>query len=140
VDSATNCVIGLSYDANGNHLLGPSQGCTGNDCYDVANRMTLSANIGFGIGYAPDNKRVWERRNPGDETYQERVMFYGVDGMRLGIYKVKFATNPTHIRFHKITESIYFGSKLTWQNGERIVTDRLGSVVQRGYRQYLGAS
>jgi hypothetical protein len=59
-------------------------------------------------------------------------MFYGVDGMRLGIYKVKFATNPTHIRFHKITESIYFGSKLIWQNGERIVTDRLGSVVQRG--------
>jgi RHS repeat-associated protein len=132
VDPATNRVIGLSYDANGNHLLGPNQGCTGNDCYDVANRMTLSANIGLGIGYAPDNKRVWERRNPGDETYQERVMFYGVDGMRLGIYKVKFATNPTHIRCHKITESIYFGSKLIWQNGERIVTDRLGSVVQRG--------
>jgi hypothetical protein len=52
--------------------------------------------------------------------------------MRLGIYKVKFAANPAHTRYHKITESIDFGSKLIWQNGERIVTDRSGSVVQRG--------
>jgi hypothetical protein len=132
VDPATNRVIGLSSDASGNHLLGLNQGCTGSDCYDVANRMTLSANIGLGIGYDPDNKRVWERRNPGDETYQERVMFYGVDGMRLGICKVKYAANPAHLRFHQVTKSIYFGSKLIWQNGERMVRDRLGSVVRRG--------
>jgi hypothetical protein len=74
--------------------------------------MTQSANIGLGIGYAPDNKRVWERLNLGNETYQRRVMFYGVDGMRQGICKVKFATNPAHIRCHPTTESIRTGSNL----------------------------
>jgi RHS repeat-associated protein len=132
IDPATSRVAGLSYDANGNQLIGPTMGCSGNDCYDVANRMTLSPTATIGIGYAPDNKRVWERRVLSGENYEERVMFYGVDGMRLGIYKASFATNPTSIKFSKITESIYFGSKLIWQNGERIVSDRLGSVVQRG--------
>ena len=106
----------------------------------MLNRFAFPNSSEIGIAYAADNKRIWERRSPSQDVYEERAMFYGIDGMRLGIYEVVNATSTT-LEFRKLTESTYFGSKLIAQrdkNGttERVMTDRLGSVVLRGSTRF----
>jgi RHS repeat-associated protein len=93
-----------------------------------------------GVGYAPDNKRVFQRKEVSSGVFEERVMFYGPDGMRLGIYKL--ATVSGSLRMEKATESFYWGSKLVKQfdavavSYEDVVQDRLGSVLARGVTRF----
>jgi hypothetical protein len=73
-------------------------------------------------------------------VFEERVMFYGVDGMRLGIYKL--TTVSGSLGMEKATESFYWGSKLVKQfdalavSYEDVVQDRLGSVLARGVTRF----
>ncbi|MCC6589029.1 MAG: hypothetical protein IT168_20190 [Bryobacterales bacterium] len=130
VDPATNRVNGAAYDANGNMQLAGWGACTPN-CYDVENRYTG----GGAFGYAPDNKQVLRYRTyyvEGEEQQDTRLTFYGIDGKRLGIYKLlKQSGAGGLLRADKVQENVYVAGRLIWQSGEFIVTDRLGSVVLR---------
>lgn len=130
-------------DANGNFLC---SGCA----YDVENRLILNATWSgtpmAGIGYAPDNKRVWELKQTAPETWVDWISFYGVDGQRLGIYQVEMASvgnRPVpQARSYIAQANYYFRGRMIYQQTgasgqlDAIMHDRLGSVVARGYSTF----
>jgi RHS repeat-associated protein len=124
VNAATNQLVNVSYDANGNQLDGLYS-------YDAENRLALAPGIQY--GYDSRNKRVWSGTTSGS-TITQTVYFYGVDGQRLGIYS--FTTPPSEGGSPELSAvakslGVYFGSKRvgTVTNGATasFTQDRLGS-------------
>jgi RHS repeat-associated protein len=125
VNAATNQLVNVSYDANGNQLDGLYS-------YDAENRLALAPGIQY--GYDSRNKRVWSGTTSGS-TITQTVYFYGVDGQRLGIYS--FTTPPSEGGSPELSAvakslGVYFGSKRvgTVTNGATasFTQDRLGST------------
>jgi RHS repeat-associated protein len=124
VNAATNQIVGVTYDANGNQL-------SGGYGYDAENRMATATGIQY--GYDSRNKRVWSGLTSGSSVTQT-VYFYGVDGQRLGIYS--FTTPPSEGGSPQLSAlskslAVYFGGKRvgTVTNGAtaNFTQDRLGS-------------
>jgi RHS repeat-associated protein len=124
VIAATNQIVGLNYDANGNQL-------SGGYGYDAENRLVTASGIQY--GYDSRNKRVWSGVMSGS-TVTQTVYFYGVGGQRLGIYS--FTTPPSSLGSPELSDgakslAVYFGGKrvVTVTNGTTysFTQDRLGS-------------
>ena len=67
-----------------------------------------------GIAYAHDNQRVWERRILSLDVYEERVHFYGIDGLRLTSqgYGETRPVDPRHTQeAYKINRRVAFSIK-----------------------------
>src|SRR5271156_2900254 len=104
VNAATNQIVGVTYDANGNQL-------SGGYGYDAENRLLTAAGIQY--GYDSRNKRVWSGATSGSSVTQT-VYFYGVGGQRLGIYS--FTTPPSAGGAPQLSDGakslgVYFGGK-----------------------------
>jgi RHS repeat-associated protein len=116
-DPATNRLIGVPYDANGNNTtpLGPC--CT--TAYDAENRM-VSQSTSSAWTYDPSNKRVAQAN-----TYTWTLYFYDIFGKQIETVAgdVDYPNTPT-----TGTTNVYFGSKMIQAAGVTVVTDRLGSV------------
>jgi RHS repeat-associated protein len=121
-DAATNRRVGASYDANGNEY-GPATS------YDVENRMKSWDGTRV-YGYDVWNRRVYEEVYSGAQRVSERVTFYGAGGERMATYERQ--TYPYYGEFTALYTQVWFGGKLVEMNGERVVEDRLGSVVVHG--------
>ncbi|MBL8295559.1 MAG: hypothetical protein JNN08_27185, partial [Bryobacterales bacterium] len=68
-------------------------------CYDIENRPTCSTPYTYAIGYAPDNKRIWEGAayndpGTGHDFSEDRFTLYGLDGQRVGIYRIRNRMSP----------------------------------------------
>ena len=137
VDSATNRVNGLSYDANGNVTSGlPIQGINPTLTYDQDNRLASVNTVpAEQYAYSPDNKRIWKKQIDGTEE----LYFIGVTGQKLGHYKIVVTENSqtqwSTISLTTVRTNQYFGGRFIVavdQYGSRIpqYEDRLGSVVQ----------
>jgi RHS repeat-associated protein len=109
VDPATNRITnsGMSYDANGSLTAMPGLNMT----YDTDNRM-LSNSSGDSYLYDASGQRVMKTNGSTLEYY-----FYGVEGNLLNNWPNGY--------------NVYFGSKLIYNSGGTVVTDRLGSVVHK---------
>jgi YD repeat-containing protein len=109
VNPATNRITnaGMSYDANGNLTAMPGLTMT----YDTDNRM-LSNSSGDSYLYDAAGQRV-KKTNGGITA----LYFYGVDGNLLHNWPSGY--------------NVYFGNKLIYNSTAAVVTDRLGSVVQK---------
>jgi RHS repeat-associated protein len=109
VDPATNRMTnsGMSYDANGSLTAMPGLTMT----YDTDNRM-LSNSSGDSYFYDASGQRVMKTNGSTLEYY-----FYGVEGNLLNNWPNGY--------------NVYFGSKLIYNSGGTVVTDRLGSVVHK---------
>jgi RHS repeat-associated protein len=128
VNPATNRVVGLGYDNNGNQTnwttpLGPVTAA-----YDVDNRLaSISTPNGSEVyAYSSANQRLRK---------QGKLYFYGVGGELLVEYDFAYGgggTTPLNPR-----TQVYFGGMLVFGEGDRrITTDRLGSTVRtEGYFQ-----
>ncbi len=114
VNGVTNRITdaGYQYDLNGNLTASPGAAFT----YDVANRV-----ISNGAAYDPNNRRVWDG---------SRIYFYAPNGQWLASYQPNFA--PTFSTFTRLNVNVWFGGKLIRQNGNWVMTDRLGSVRANG--------
>jgi len=123
VDPATNRLIGVTYDPNGNQNSGA--GWT----YDVANRL-MSAS-GEHYAYVASNKRVWKRKS----SNVEEVYFYDLSGRRIGTYEMRF--QGAQLRMVRTKEEFYFAGKLIRSGDDAIALDRLASVR---YRRNLNTS
>jgi YD repeat-containing protein len=104
VNPATNQLVNVTYDADGNQLYGLYS-------YDAENRLALAPGIQY--GYDSRNKRVWSGTTSGS-TITQTVYFYGVDGQRLGIYS--FTTPPSELGSPELSDgakslAVYFGGK-----------------------------
>jgi RHS repeat-associated protein len=119
-DPATNRIVGASYDANGN-LLG------GGYSYDVENRLVSAGAEQY--AYDGNNRRVWKRRQVGEEEYRLEVFFYGLGGERLGTYEM--VRNGATLTFTTVADNLYFGGRLIRSGREVVAVDRLGSVRWR---------
>jgi RHS repeat-associated protein len=124
VNAATNQIVGVTYDANGNQL-------SGGYGYDAENRLATATGIQY--GYDSRNKRVWSGVTSGSSVTQT-VYFYGVDGQRLGIYS--FVTPPSELGAPQLSDvpkslAVYFGGKrvgtVTSGVTYSFTQDRLGS-------------
>jgi RHS repeat-associated protein len=122
-DWATNRIIGLNYDANGNQK---PQG-SGN-WYDIENRL-ISWDNGTFYGYAPSNKRVLKKTST-TEDYS-----FWVSGKVIGVYR----WNGTV--FTEQSRKVHFGGRVIAPpaSGAGKAYDRLGSEVRDGstVRQYF---
>jgi YD repeat-containing protein len=116
-DPATNRLIGVPYDANGNNLTSIGPRCT--TTYDVENRMVSQSTSSTWI-YDPSNKRVGQMT-----TYAWTLYFYDIFGKQIETVSgdVDYPDTPT-----TGTTNVYFGSRLIQASGVTVVTDRLGSV------------
>jgi RHS repeat-associated protein len=122
-DPASNRIVGVPYDANGN---------LGGSGYDVENRL-----IQYGLeqyGYAPTNQRVWKQWMTWPEGVTiDAVHFYGVEGRKLGSYRFS-SWEQEQPQVDTLSEDVYFGGKLLYQWGY-VVRDRIGSVRARWTQQ-----
>jgi RHS repeat-associated protein len=131
VDGNTNRISssGYTYDANGNMTQMPKGSGSMTLEYDHSNRMTKATHPDGAedYRYAPDNRRIW--RNQGKtvcnsvdnsntvsfapfEVNAEQVIFYGLDGRKMGVYCV---TSSPDGGFQVITaseENVYYGGRL----------------------------
>jgi RHS repeat-associated protein len=124
VDGATNRIVGMSYDANGNMYTGAST------VFDVGNRLVTQNNEYY--GYLADNKRVYKRKGPPNVAAPPaEVYYYDVTGQRIGTYEVRIDGYPVQTYLVKKKEEFYFGGKLVRSGDEAVVADRLGSVRYR---------
>jgi RHS repeat-associated protein len=121
-NSATNEIVGQSYDLNGNQLTAP--GVTGSVTYDAENRMVAAP----GVQYAYDsrNKRVWSATldSSGNLTSQT-AYFYGIDGKKLASYTL--TVSGTHLYDPPAETDVYFAGRRVYVNGAIFSEDRLGS-------------
>ena len=122
VNTATNQIVGQSYDANGNQSGTPLVGVTVG--YDAENRVATASG---GVQYAYDsrNKRVWRSILSGGNLAQQ-VYVYGVDGQKIGTYTFTLGqygeTNVAEMTNSTVLLATFFGHK-------RVGTyDRLGSA------------
>jgi RHS repeat-associated protein len=121
VNTATNQIVGQSYDANGNQLAGPLGGVN----YDAENRIVSVSSAGVQYAYDSRNKRIWRSILSGGNLAQQ-VYVYGVDGQKIGTYTFTLAqygqTNTPEMTNSTVLLATFFGHK-------RVGTyDRLGSA------------
>jgi RHS repeat-associated protein len=119
-DPATNRLIGVSYDANGNNITPGAPCCA--TTYDVENRIVsqyLDRSTPTWI-YDPSGKRV--AQVPGNTW---TLYFYDIFGKQIATLSGDSSYPNTPVSG---TTNVYFGSKLVQANGVTVVTDRLGSV------------
>jgi RHS repeat-associated protein len=116
-DPATNRLIGVPYDGNGNNVTAIGPCCS--TSYDVENRMISQSTSSSWI-YDPSNKRVGQQT-----TYTWTLYFYDIFGKQIATVAgdVNYPNTST-----TGTTNVYFGSRLVQANGVTVVTDRLGSV------------
>ena len=101
--------------------------------YDIENRPTCST--------PPDNKRIWEGAAYTTETdtfSEDRFTLYGLDGQRVGIYRIRNRMSPPdtiNMRFVTMEENVWVGKRLLktrkGTTTEVVLQDRLGSVLFR---------
>jgi RHS repeat-associated protein len=132
VNGATNRVAGWTYDANGNVTQSPQ----GWYSYDAANRLVWAQSAAGteAYGYAGNNQRVWKKRDGTMEVY-----FYLPDGRLVATYERiwRWAPDfPNEWCLKRVGERVWFAGTLLTVDGERVYTDRLGSVVRRGTQVY----
>ena len=120
VNTATNQIVGQSYDANGNQSGTPLTGVTVS--YDAENRVATASG---GVQYAYDsrNKRVWRSVLSGGNLAQQ-VYVYGIDGQKIGTYtfSVSMINNLPAMTNSTVLLATFFGHKRVG------VFDRLGSA------------
>jgi RHS repeat-associated protein len=116
-DPATNRLIGVPYDGNGNNVTAIGPCCS--TSYDVEDRMISQSTSSSWI-YDPSNKRVGQQT-----TYTWTLYFYDIFGKQIATVAgdVNYPNTST-----TGTTNVYFGSRLVQANGVTVVTDRLGSV------------
>ena len=150
VDAATNRLVGVNYDANGNQT---GDAITVNG-WDVENRLATQISGGYGgmaYAYDPFGRRAlknWNSDptgqhggtgftdgNSGPATATWEFYFYGITGQKLVTiecgYHDEGGAGPTpscQIGNNGYNTNVYFGGKLLSANGVRVATDRLGSV------------
>jgi len=129
VNTATNQIVGQTYDSNGNQSSGPLGAVT----YDAENRIASMSSGGVQYAYDSRNKRVWSSTLTGGNLSQF-FYYYGMDGQKLAIYPMSLVlinnVTPLMTDNTNIKLSQFFGSK-------RIGTfDRLGTAK---YDQQNGA-
>ena len=130
-DAATNRVSGFGYDANGN-ATAKSDGTMG---YDAENRMMSFVGSGGSpqmyYGYDARNKRLWSSDGSTDANANRtpyNLYFYGIDGHRLGTYRVSVMGNSTpFLSAYVVASDTYFGSR------RLAPMDRLGSTNGKFY-------
>jgi hypothetical protein len=119
VSTATNQIVGQTYDANGNQVSSP----LGTLSYDAENRVASMASAGVQYAYDSRNKRVWRSILSGGNLAQQ-VYVYGVDGQKIGTYafSVSMINNLPAMTNSTVLLAQFFG-------GKRVgVFDRLGSA------------
>jgi hypothetical protein len=113
IDQTTNRInsAGYQYNANGNVTQTPNPVSYS---YDVANRLVSNGAI-----YNPGNQRVF------DGTY---IYLYTPEGKVVG--KCQPVWNPygSNAYIQGSQPNVYFGGKLIQEQGQWVMTDRLGSV------------
>ena len=105
-NQATNRMIGVPHDANGNVL-----GTTGTS-YDIENR-TGTWDEAESYGYVPDNRRVWRQYTAGGLTWEDYTL-RGLNGKPMGTYRLMWDDNegqgPWTLRFQRQGEAqVWFG-------------------------------
>jgi RHS repeat-associated protein len=118
IDATTNRInsAGYQYNANGNVTQTPNPTTT--YAYDVANRLVSNNAI-----YNPRNQRVF------DETY---IYLYTPDGKLAGKYTANWSTYGSVAIIQGNQPNVYFAGKLIQEQGQWVMTDRLGSVRLNG--------
>jgi RHS repeat-associated protein len=116
VDPTTNRInsAGYQYNANGNVTQTPGPVSY---TYDVANRLVSNGAI-----YNPRNQRVF------DGTY---IYLYTPEGKLAGKYTPNWSSNGSLATIQGGQPSVYFAGKLIQEQGQWVMTDRLGSVRLR---------
>jgi RHS repeat-associated protein len=121
VNTATNQIVGQTYDANGNQL----SSALGTLSYDAENRVASMASAGVQYAYDSRNKRVWRSILSGGNLAQQ-VYVYGVDGQKIGTYTFTLGqygeTNSPEMTNSTVLLAQFFGHKRVG------VLDRLGSA------------
>ncbi len=130
VDPATNRLggSGVGYDAVGNLTSDGVNTFT----YDGHNRLRTAT--GETYSYSSKNQRLVVTRPNGTKDFH----LYGAFGELLGVYNV--ITNPGGgglIAVRQASkERVYFGGRLMYLGGEKVISDRLGSVMRHGTASY----
>ncbi len=125
VDSATNRMVGQSYDANGNLLYNGA-------VYDALNRVWQIYQYGSlnteGYAYGPNNERV-EKVITANGVSNYYTYLYGVDGCRLGVYQPAIdGTGRLYFQGGSAITPCFGGRMLSTKAGQLAVADRLGSI------------
>ena len=123
MNTATNQIVGQTYDSNGNQLSSSGGTLT----YDAENRVLTAPGLEY--GYDSTKKRVWRGTLSGGVLTQT-VYAYGTDGQLLGTYS--FVQNGYQYADNNPTLSVYFagkrvGTSVPNQGTAGFVQDRLGS-------------
>jgi len=125
-DPATNHLVGVSYDANGNRL--PPANLYANRPYDVENRLVTEALDGAQPSwtYDPSGRRVGRLTvSPNSNYWTWTLYFYDIFGHQSatlsGDQDYPYSSVP------QIATNVYFGNRLVQSNGVAVITDRLGS-------------
>ena len=130
VDQSTNRLLGsgISYDANGNLLSNSVTAFT----YDRKNRVKTAG--GDTYAYSWKNERVLVTKADGTKE----VHFYGIGGELLGVYRAEWDAAQSKWVAVRVAEKerVYFAGRLLYLGGEKVITDRLGSVVRHGTASY----
>ncbi|MBL8290417.1 MAG: RHS repeat-associated core domain-containing protein [Bryobacterales bacterium] len=104
-------------------------------CYDIEKSPHRST--------PPDNKRIWDGAayndpGTGHDFSEDRFTLYGLDGQRVGIYRIRNRITPPdtiNMRFVTMEENVWVGKKLLktrkGTTTEVVLQDRLGSVLFR---------
>jgi RHS repeat-associated protein len=120
VSTATNQIVGQTYDANGNQVSSP----LGTLTYDAENRVASMASAGVQYAYDSRNKRIWRSILSGGNLAQQ-VYVYGVDGQKIGTYTFtlgQYGENVLEMTNSTVLLAQFFGRKRVG------VFDRLGSA------------
>jgi len=139
VTAATNRLAYSSYDANGNMLTGVGATLT----YDERNRLATATPMSGGTayyGYAPDNKRIYQKTATGIEEW----CVYDPRGERVGTFSV-----VTSGYYPYLTPGLVVAQTNVWFAGRlvnrysvatyttnAVLRDRLGSDRSSGERYY----
>jgi RHS repeat-associated protein len=117
VDPTTNRInsAGYQYNANGNVIQTPGSPTY---AYDVANRLVSNNAI-----YNPRNQRVFDGTN---------IYLYTPEGKLAGKYTANWSTNGSVASIQGNQPNVYFAGKLIQEQGQWVMTDRLGSVRLNG--------
>ena len=132
-DPATNRLLGIQYDTNGNQLAGGTANQLG---YDVSNRMVGSSGSSLqgSNEYDASNKRVYQLRQHFDGnvwvTDATEYYFYGVSGKKVGTYyaTVSGSGAATTMSWSLSSTQVFFKGKLISRSTGAAQEDIRGSV------------
>ena len=136
MDQTTNRLVGagITYDLNGNMSISAgAPGMPRSMNYDVENRVSSVTDFAYTTEsylYASGNQRLLAQRS----GQPDELHFYGADGLLLGVYRLEWKGSKQYPVRVAERERVYFHGRLmfTGENGTRVHTDRLGSVVWQG--------